>query len=153
MADEFDRLFKDDVEEDLGVFVDVTEFGELCWVDGVLLRAQVITGTSENRRPENESYAGAHGSLTLERTRRQNKHYAGLHGDYTIIYFPTAVYCRKKERLPRNGEYIHINGRRFDVVNSRDEQGMAKILATAYRQNTLRDKPFVRGDAPLGALQ
>lgn len=132
MLDEFNRSFKDDVADDCDIFVDVTEFGRLTWVDGVLLWAQVI-------------------EKTAEQSGRQNETYPGLHGDYTTIYFETAVYCRKRERIPRNGEWFYINGKRFTVVSARDEQGITKIVASAYRQNTLRKNPFGEDD-PYGQL-
>lgn len=133
MTDEFDRSFKDDVAADCDIFVNVTEFGRLTWVDGVLLWAQVI-------------------ERTAEQSGRQNETYPGLHGDFTTVYFETAVYCGKRERIPRNGEWCDVDGKRFTVVSGRDEQGITKLVLSAYRQNTLRQKPFGEVD-PYGTLQ
>lgn len=132
MTDEFDRSFKDDVAADCDIFVSIDEFGEMTFVDGVEVKAQVI-------------------ARTAEQSGRQNETYAGLHGDFTTIYFPTVDYCAVRERIPRNGEWTDVNGKRFTVVSGRDEQGITKLVLSAYRQNTLRQNPFGEVD-PYGTL-
>ena len=127
MYDEFDRGFKDDMREDIYTFVNVQEFSELAWIDGLLMRCQV------------SSYTG-------EKSTRQNENFDGLHGDFTVIYFDAAPYIRKRERLPRQGEWLEFNGRRYDIVSVKNELGVAKIVLTAYRQNTLREKTPTRNN-------
>ena len=119
MYDEYDRDFKDDLREDNYTFLNLEEFSELTWVDGLLLRCQV------------SHYTG-------EKSTRQNENFDGLHGDFVTIDFEAAPYIRKKKRLPRQGEWIKINGRRYDVESVKNEMGVAKIVCSAYRQNTLR---------------
>ena len=126
MYDEFDCTFKDDVAEDIRTFLDVEEFSELADVNGVILRCQISAYTSE-------------------KSGRQNENYDGLHGDFTTIFFETAPYIKKRARLPREGEKIYINGKRFEVAKVKDEMGIAKIICGAYRQNTLSPKPFLGG--------
>lgn len=122
MADEFDRSFKEDVADDCDIFVALDEFGEKTLVDGVEVKAQVI-------------------ARTAEQSGRQNETYPGLHGDYTTVYFPTIEYTSVRERIPRNGEWCEVNNRRFNVISARDEQGITKLVLSAYRQNTLRSAP------------
>lgn len=126
------KTFRDDMAADIPVFVELDEFGRLTWIDGVLLPAQII-------------------ERTADKSNRQNETFAGLHGDFTTIYFATDHYIKKRERIPRHGEIIYVNGKRFTVESSREEQGITKIVASAYRQNTLRQNPFGEDDPYGGA--
>ena len=128
MYDEFDRSFKADMADDIRTFTNTAEFSQLTWLDGVLLPCQVS-------------------HYTAEKSGRMVENFEGLHGDFTTVYFNAAPYVRKRERLPRNGEQMHINGRRYDIVSVKNELGVAKIVCTAYRQNTLRQNPF-KGEDP-----
>lgn len=119
--------FKDDLREDKYVFLNVDEFAELAWVDGVLMRYQIT------------HYTG-------DKSNRQNETFEGLHGDFTTIYFDAETYIGKRTRLPRNGEWIYVNGKRYDVVSVKNEMGVAKVVCTAYRQNTLREPQYRRYD-------
>ena len=133
MYDEFDRTFKDDLADDIcQTFIDVDEFAELVWVDGVLIPCQVV-------------------HYTADKSNRKNETYEGLHGDFTTLFFNAAGYMRKRERLPRHGEEIYINGKCYYVVSVKNEMGMAKIVCSSYRQNTIRTHPF-KGDDPYGGL-
>lgn len=123
---------KDDIADDISTFVRASEFADLTWIDGVLLPCVVD-------------------EKTAEQSARQNETYAGLHGDYVTIYFPTAPYVKKRERVPRNGEWVTVGSKRYDVVSSRDEHGITILICSAYRQNILREKPFGNVD-PYGEL-
>lgn len=125
MNDEYDRSFKDDLREDIYTFVNVNEFSELAQVDGVLMPCQIT------------HYTG-------EKSARQNEHFEGLHGDFTTIYFRASTYMTKRERLPRNGEWLIINQKRYDVISVKNELGVVKVVCSAYRQNRLREK--VKGE-------
>lgn len=134
MYDEYDRLFKDDLKSDISAtFINLEEFSQLKWIDGVLIPCQVAHYTGES-------------------SSRQNETYAGLHGDYTTVSFEADNYTRKRERLPRNGEQIYLDGKRYDVVTVQNVMGVAKIVCTAYRQNTLRQKPFDGSSNPYGTI-
>lgn len=112
--------FKDDVAADIrDVFINLSEFSDWHTLDGVIIACQVQ-------------------AWTAEKSARQNETYAGLHGDFTTIYFKTADYTGKRERLMRNSEWVEFDGKRYDVVSARDEQGVTKLVISAYRQNTLR---------------
>lgn len=124
--------FKDDMAEDISTFVSASEFGELTWVDGVLLPCVVDTKTAD-------------------KSDRQNETFAGLHGDFVTIYFPTAPYVKKRERIPRHGEWCTVGTKRYDVISAREEKGITILVCSAYRQNVLRQKPFGNVD-PYGGL-
>ena len=111
--------FKDDVRADLPTFVEVTEFGELATIDGVILWAQIIPWTAE-------------------KSSRQNENYDGLFGDYVTIYFQTEPYVKKRKRLPAQGQWVYVNGKRYDVRSCRDELGITKLICAAYRQGSAR---------------
>ena len=120
--------FRDDLAADLDIFVESEEFAQFVTLDGVTLRAQVRRSTDQKS-----------GSASLN--------FDGLHGDFTTLFFKTADYCGKKERLPRHGEWAFFDGKRYEVVHSEDELGITKLTLSAYRQNTLRPQPY-RGANP-----
>ena len=120
--------FRDDLKDDLNIFVESEEFAKFVTLDGICLRAQV-TG------------------YTNQKSGNRNLNFEGLHGDFATLYFKTADYCNKKSRLPKRGETCWLDGVRFDVESCRDDCGIAKLELAAYRQNVLRPKPF-RGANP-----
>lgn len=113
------ETLKEDLQEDLPVFVEVDEFGEMTTIDGVTLPAQVIIHT-------------------VKKSGIEARNFDGLHGDFVTVYFKTADYTATKERIPRQGEWCIINSKRYDVMSSQDELGITKLECAAYRQNTLR---------------
>ncbi len=125
--------FKDDLFADLGIFVDVDEMAELTNVDGVILKAQLHTSTAKKSGIDSHNYEK-------------------LHGDFVTLHFRTADYCVKRERLPKHGDYIAVNGKRYEVLSSRDDLGMAKLELSAYRQGTLRNEQF-RRPSPFEAVR
>ena len=115
--------FKDDLRDDLNIFVDSDEFAQFVKLDGITLRAQVTASTQK---------ASGTASLNFE----------GLHGDFVTLFFKTADYCGKKQRIPRQGEQCWFNDMRYDVVRCFDTLGITKLELSAYRQNTLRQHPY-----------
>ena len=117
------RIFKDLLGVDAAVIMSVTEFAEYLTVDGVTLACQFVPSTE--RKSGNKS-----------------DNYEGLHGDFATLYFKTKDYTSKRERIPRQGEYVYIElkGRkkRFEVVSSEDELGVTCLKLSTYRQNTTR---------------
>lgn len=126
MADEYDRGFKDDLREDKYTFLNVEEFSEYATVDGVLMRCQIV-------------------HYTADKSKRQDESFDGLHGDFTTLFFDAETYKAKRRRLPRQGEWLQLNKKRYDVASVKNELGVAKVVLTAYRQNTLRPEQFRRG--------
>ena len=107
--------FKDDVERDIkNVFIDLTEFSDYHTVDGVIIPCIVNSHTGDK----------------------------SLHGDFMTLHFKATDYTVKRERLPRHGEWIYLDGKRYDVISVQNDMGVAKITISAYRQNTLRQNPF-----------
>ena len=124
--------FKDYQRQDnQDVFINLKEFGEYATIDGVTLQVQVQYRT--------ERYSAL-----------QSQDYETLHGDFVKIFFRTADYCGKNERLPYQGEYCHINGKRYKVQTCKDEMGITRLVVSSYRQEQLRQTPFQRFE--LGGL-
>lgn len=126
------RTLKEDIKFDnQEVFFDLGEFAEYVEIDGMILEAQVQYRTEKASSLKSESFET-------------------LHGDYTKIFFRTADYCRKNERIPVEGEFVHINGKRYKVLTSKDEIGITRLAVSSYRQEQLRQKQFQRME--LGGL-
>ena len=117
------KNFKDVIASDnQEVFIDVNEFAEYVDVDGVLLQGQIQYRTERKSALQSETYET-------------------LHGDYLKVFFRTNDYCRKRERLPVQGEIVHVNGKRYQVLTSKDEMGITRLVVSAYRQVQLRQSP------------
>lgn len=110
---------KDDVVADIEIFLELEEFGEEITIDGVKLIGVIST-------------------YTQEKSARLTETFDGLHGDWQEIYFRTEDYCAVKKFLPKHGDWILVNNKRFDVVSSTDQCGIAKLLVSAYRQSLPR---------------
>ena len=74
-------------------------------------------------------------SRTAEKSGRLQETFEGLHGDFVELYFKTAEYAG---RLPVQGEWCYVDGRRYEVCSSEDELGMSHITLAAYRQSVMR---------------
>lgn len=107
------------------VFMDLGEFAEYVLIDGLLIQGQVQYRTERKSALQSESFEG-------------------LHGDWVKIFFRTADYCAKNERLPNQGEYVHINGKLYKVLTCKDEMGITRLQVSGYRQEQLRQSPFQR---------
>ena len=113
--------------DNLDVFINLSEFSEYVELDNILIAAQVQYRTEE-------------------KSARQSESFEGLHGDFVKIFFRTADYCAKAERLPNQGEFIHVNGKLYKVLTCKDEMGITRLVASGYRQEQLRQSPFQRAD-------
>lgn len=118
--------FKDVIASDNEeVFINVNEFSEYVDIDGVMIQAQIQYRTER-------------------KSALQSENFDGLHGDFTKVFFRTSDYCGKRERLPVQGEFVHINGKRYEVLACKDELGIVRLLVSDYRMIQLRQKPFQR---------
>lgn len=106
---------KEQLAVDLATFLNVDEFAEEVELDGVKLTAQISPHTAE-------------------KSERLTETFAGLHGDFVTIYFKTAAYVSVKGKLPVQGQWCLVNGRRFDVMSCAEQGGVTKLLCAAYRQ-------------------
>lgn len=106
------QSLKEVIAADLDIFVELEEFAQVIELDGVKLPAQKITHTEE-------------------KSARLTEQYDGLHGDFITIYFRREDYPKK---LPVQGQWVVVDSRRYDVVSSQEELGMAKLICAAYRQ-------------------
>lgn len=113
------------------VFFNMGEFAEYIELDGMIITGQVQYHTEKASSLKSESFDE-------------------LHGDYVKVFFRTGDYCRKNERIPTEGEFIHLNGKKYKVKASKDEMGITRLVASSYRQEQLRQKPFQRME--LGGL-
>lgn len=104
--------FKEQLAADLDLFVELDEFAELVTIDGVELRAQKI-------------------SHTAEKSQRLSEHFEMLFGDFVTLYFRRDDYDKK---IPVQGQWLVVDGKRFDVLSSADELGIVKLVLSAYRQ-------------------
>ena len=123
---------KDYIKRDnQSVFFNLGEFAEYVELDEMMIQAQVQYRTEKASSLKSETFDE-------------------LHGDYVKIFFRTDDYCRKCERLPVQGEFVHINGKLYKVLTCKDEMGITRLAVSAYRQGQLREKPFQRME--LGGL-
>lgn len=117
------KIFKDLLDHDAAVIMSVVEFAEYLTIDGVLLACQFV--------PSTEKFSNA-----------KSDNYDGLHGDFVTLYFKTKDYIGKRERLPRQSEYVYLEHKnlkkRFEVVSCEEELGVCCLTLASYRQNTLR---------------
>ena len=111
--------FKDYLPADNHMMMNVEEFGEEIIIDDVELRAVAEESTAQ-------------------KSGNRNLNYPGLHGDFLEIYFCVEDYIAERERLMKHGEVCHVNGKRYDVVQCTDEQGMCHLILSAYRQEQVR---------------
>ena len=108
-------MFKDDMKIDLDTFLELEEFAQLITLEGVELRGQVI-------------------KYTAEKSQRLAMQYGGLHGDFVQVYFATDEYLAAGKALPVQGQWVLLDGRRYDVVSCEDQQGLTRLVLSAYRQ-------------------
>lgn len=104
--------FKEQLAADLDIFVELDEFAELVTIEGVELRAQKL-------------------SSTAAKSQRITATFDKLHGDFVTVYFKREDYPK---RLPIHGQSVIVDGRRYDVLSSEAELGLAKLVLSAYRQ-------------------
>lgn len=117
--------FRQTLQSDRDVFLNLDEFAEYIKIDGVILKAQF------------QDY-------TQPKSGNDKKNYFGLHGDFSVVYFKTDEYCVKRERIPHEGEVVEIDGKRYTVNSARDEKGITRLEIEAYRQGQLRGENFRR---------
>ena len=116
--------FKDLLKNDARQIMSVIEFAEFLVVDGVLMACQFVPSTAE--------------------FTTANEQKPGLYGDIAELYFKTSDYTGKRERIPRQGEYVYLQTgnfkRRYQVLSSADELGVTCLKLSTHRQNTLRNQ-------------
>ena len=117
--------FKEDMAEDLPTFLATDEFACEVEVDGVKMSAQVIRSTRD-------------------KSQRLQEQFEPLFGDFTTIYFKTEEFLVARGKVPAKGDRIFIDNNRFEVAESRDEQGITKLICSAYRQPKPRLGDFRR---------
>ena len=126
-------IFKDYLPGDMEEMLNLDVFGEEILIDGVNLKA--VREYSTNAKSGN-----------------RNLNYPGLHGDFVEIFFRVSDYIESRQRLMRHGEICYLDNRRYTVEEITDEQGMAHLKLSAYRQNTVRVDTANINAAKLGLI-
>lgn len=104
--------FRDQVAADIeNVFLNPEEFGEIHNLDGVELL--MVMSTSKTRPKSGVS----------------SRNYDGIFGDFATVNI------RKEDfpRIPKQGENIRLDGKRYTVEECRDNMGMLHMVLAAYR--------------------
>lgn len=128
------KTLKDVIKYDAeNVFINLNEFAEYVEIDGVILRAQVQYSSEKAAGLKMRMFEAVRGELMQP-----------LHGDYVKMFFRTADYLGKRERLPYQNEYCHVNKKKYKVVSSKNEMGITRLILSDYRQEQLRERPFQR---------
>lgn len=122
--------FKDDVAQDSAeVFLELDEFAEIAEIDGVKLPAIIIKHTSDL---ELANVASKHEQYYIH----PELHNQPLIGNFITVYFKTADYVAVRGRIPKHTEFTRINGVRYQVKRSADEEGITKLICTTDTMNT-----------------
>lgn len=114
-------IFRELLAEDAETYFNLDEFAELVIIDEVELPAQFLTHTEK-------------------KSSQEKMNFGGLHGDFAEIFFKTQDYLNYREKIPKQGDYCRINGKRYDVISSADEKGITRLVLSAYRQGIPRNK-------------
>ena len=104
--------FKYSVEADLSdVFINLDEFADMHVLEGVELPCVV----SVNK--------------TAQKSEQKEKTFEGLHGDFITLYVKKV----DAPRVPKQGENIKLDDKRYKVKSCRDDMGLLSVLLEAYR--------------------
>ena len=120
--------FKDYLQRDIATFLNIKEYGEEVELDGVKLLAVVIKHTGKTK-PENISQK--HDEYYIH----PQLHGIELIGEYTTIYFRSADY---KRAVPKQSEFIRLDGVRYKVEESKTEYGITRLDCTTERMQQPR---------------
>lgn len=116
--------FRSQIVSDIAVFLNAEEFAEEIFVDDIKIRAVIQQSSGEPSLPKPNVQKGTNPVLHSE---------IMFGGESIWLYFSTEEYLAKRGRLPQNGEFVKINGRRFKVLSFKDEVGAAFLNVTAER--------------------
>lgn len=106
------KTFKDFIHEDLNVFFNLEEMGEEHELDGEILPIVVTEVNLNNSRT----------GLAREQ----------FHVSQEVYSFVKTVYVRSEQfYLPKVGVELTLDGRKFFVEDSSDQQGIIKIVLSA----------------------
>lgn len=130
--------FKETLAQDLNVFINIDEFGEIAEIDEVKLPAIIIEHTGDKKH---EEVASKHEAFYIHPVL----HGILLIGDYIEVYFKTADYVAVHGRIPKNSEFVYVNSKRYRVERAMDEQGITLLVVAADRMNTPRQIPRLQG--------
>ena len=104
--------FKECVEAGLSdVFINMVEFAEMHTLEGVELPCVI----SVNK--------------TAQKSEQKEKTFDGLHGDFITLFVKKV----DAPRVPKQGENIKLDDKRYKVKSCRDDMGLLSMLLEAYR--------------------
>ncbi len=108
--------FQELLKQDLDTFINTDEFAEMHVINGVEIAAVV-------------------NKYTQAKSSSESKTFPILHGDFVEVCFKTSDFIAAKERLPKHGDRIKVDGRMYSVENCENEHGITIIILNAYRQS------------------
>ena len=104
--------FRDDVLADIdNVFLNLNEFAEYHIINGAEVAAVVSTLKTDMK------------------STISSRNYDGLHGDFVTVNVRKSDFTR----IPKQGENIRVDGKRYTVDEVRDNMGMLLMILSAYR--------------------
>lgn len=121
--------FKESMAQDLNVFLDLDEFGEIIEIDEVKLPAIIIKHTGDQKLAD---IAHKHEGYYIH----PDLHGTVLIGNFITVYFKTLDYVKERGRIPKHTEFTRINGTRYKVNESSEEFGMTKLICSTDSMNT-----------------
>ena len=128
------KIFKDLLDKDAAVIMNVTEFAEYLELNGVILACQFCPSTAKASKAKSDNYLG-------------------LYGDNATLYFKTADYVKSRRPLPKQGDYVYLGlkgvKKRFEVMSVEDELGVTCLILRSYRQNTIDPRRVAMAKAGL----
>ena len=115
--------------QDLNIFVNADEFGEMVKLDGQDISAVVNYSTAESSGESPGNFMG----------KKPKLHAYNLLNYNLTIYFKA---CDYEGRIPRQSEFVQYEGRRLKVLESIVIEGLVRLKCTTDAMNTPK-KPNV----------
>ena len=110
--------FRDVLKEDNDSIFALDELAEFVNIDGVILRCQIAKHT--------EKISGS-----------EKKVFEGLHGDFITLSFRKNDYCTKRRKIPKQGDVVYINAKKYFVQKSRNELDVVYLEVSENRQSVI----------------
>ena len=111
--------FRDDIKDDLAIFVNCDEFAETAVVDGIECPCQRM-------------------SYSADKSNRLQETFEGLFGSFCELFLELEPYLAAHHKLPHRNDIVIVNGNRYEVVKSENELGLLHLILSAYRANRPR---------------
>lgn len=117
--------FKDFLQSDTAVFINLDEFGEIVNLDGAEISAVVTYSTTKLKNDKPSSIHKIAPSM----------HARNLVGNSLTIHFKTAEYLAARGRIPKQSEFITFNGKRLKVQEAVTLEGITRLICSKDSMN------------------